>query len=163
MARSCLVALDQIQDPQNLGAIIRTAAFLGATGLITLRHSSAPLSAVVSKASAGALEFFPIIQETNLADVLARCRDAGYTIAGTALTEDSVDFRRVSPADQMVLVLGNEGSGLRPLTLKRCDAVVRIPGTPGVESLNVNAAAAILLQHFASPGPAALRDAPANP
>jgi len=145
---SCIVALDQIQDPQNLGAIIRTAAFLGASAVLTLRHGSAPLSAAVSKASAGALERFPVIQAANLSDSLLRCRDEGYTVIGTALSDEAVDFRGIARPERLVLVLGSEGEGMRSLSQKRCEFIVKIPGRPGTQSLNVNASAAILLQHF---------------
>jgi len=150
--RACLVALDQIQDPQNLGAIVRTAAFLGASAAITLRRGCAPLSAAVSKASAGALEFLPVIEVANLADALLRCRDNGFAVLGTGLGEEAVDFRTVGRPERLVLVLGSEGDGMRALSRRRCDCVVRIPGVPGTQSLNVNASAAILLQHFLGEG-----------
>lgn len=146
--RQLLVAMDQVEDPQNLGAVIRSAAFLGAAGLITLKRHAAPLSAAVSKASAGALEHFPLIQVGNLSESLQRLKKEGFMVVGAAGDESAVPFNEFSPADRMVLVLGNEGEGLRQLTRKRCDALLRIPGVGTVESLNVSAAAAILIQHF---------------
>lgn len=147
-SRHLLVALDQLEDPQNVGAIIRSAAFLGASAILTLKKHSAPLSPTVSKASAGALEHFPIIEVTNLSETLQTLKKQGYLILGATLEEDSLDFQTISKTEWMVLVLGNEGSGLRNLTIKRCDQLVHIPGKPNTESLNVSAAAAILIQHF---------------
>ena len=143
-----IIALDQLEDPQNVGAIIRTAAFLGADALITLKNRSAPLSPTVSKASAGALEYFPIIEVTNLAESLKQLKKQGFFVWGASLSDDSVPFTRASLTDWKVLVVGNEGSGLRQLTEKRCDQLIHIPGKSDTESLNVSAAAAILIQHF---------------
>ncbi|MCP4752230.1 MAG: 23S rRNA (guanosine(2251)-2'-O)-methyltransferase RlmB [Proteobacteria bacterium] len=143
-----LIALDQIEDPQNVGAIIRSAAFLGAGGLISLKKHSAPFSAVVSKASAGALEYFPIVQVANLSECLQRLKKEAFTVAGATSGDGSIDFREFPVTDDMVLVLGNEGQGLRNLTRKRCDYLIRIPGEKSTESLNVSAAAAILIQHL---------------
>lgn len=146
--KKLLIALDQIEDPQNVGAIIRSAAFLGADGLITLRNHAAPLSATVSKASAGALEHFPIIQVANLSECLQTLKKEGFTVLGAMMGEDSIDFKTAPVTDFMVLVLGNEGQGLRNLTQKRCDFLVYIPGKESTESLNVSAAAAILIQNL---------------
>ena len=143
-----LIALDQVEDPQNVGAIVRSAAFLGAGGILVLKNKAAPISAVVSKASAGALEYFPVVQVTNLAEALERLKKNGYFVAGATSGEESVDFKEATLAERMVLVLGNEGQGLRQLTMKRCDFLVHIPGDERAESLNVSAAAAILIQYF---------------
>jgi len=148
--RHLLVALDQVEDPQNTGAVIRSAAFLGATGLISLKKHAAPLSATVSKASAGALEHFPIIQVGNLSETLQQLKKEGFSVAGAAGEEDSIPFADMPLTPLMVLVMGNEGQGLRNLTRKRCDCLIRIPGSDMVESLNVSAAAAILIQHLVS-------------
>lgn len=147
-SRCLLVALDQLEDPQNVGAVIRSAAFLGASGIITLRNHSAPLSPSVSKASAGALEYFPIIEVTNLSDTLLKLKKEGFYILGSTLSTDSVRFKQLPLTEAMVLVMGNEGQGLRRLTEKRCDELVHIPGKKETESLNVSAAAAILIQHL---------------
>ena len=143
-----LIALDQIEDPQNVGAIIRSAAFLGADGVMTLKKHASPLSAAVSKASAGALEYFPVIQIPNLSESLQRLRKESFSIAGATVGDSSIDFTTFPVTDYSVLVLGNEGQGLRKLTQKRCDALVHIPGSDNTESLNVSAAAAILIHHF---------------
>lgn len=146
--RIVLVALDQLEDPQNVGAVIRSAAFLGAAGLITLKKHAAPLSATVSKASAGAMEYFPIIEVGNLAEAIQWLKRNGFSAIGSTLDVDSVRFNEATLTEQMVLVVGNEGQGLRKLTRKRCDQLVHIPGNYQTESLNVNAAAAILIQHL---------------
>ncbi len=150
-ASSLLVALDQVEDPRNLGSITRSAAFLGAQGLIVLRTRSAPLSAVASKASAGTLEFFPIVEVSNLSTALQRLQKEDFFVVGATLDE-AVDYRGIDPPARCVLVLGAEGSGLRKLTRRRCDQLVMIPreerGLPAAESLNVGVAAGILLAHF---------------
>jgi len=148
--RQLLIAMDQIEDPQNLGAVIRSAAFLGAAGLISLKKNSAPLSAAVSKASAGALEHFPVIEVVNLSETLQRLKKEAFSIVGAAGDEEAILFQEVPLADRMVLVMGNEGQGLRNLTRKRCDYLIRISGNETVESLNVSAAAAILIHHLVS-------------
>jgi 23S rRNA (guanosine2251-2'-O)-methyltransferase len=145
--KNLLVALDQLEDPQNVGAILRTAAFLGARGLITLARNAAPLSATVSKASAGAMEYFPIIVVNNLSECLQQLKKTGFLITGASST-DSLDYRELSQSEATVLVLGNEGQGLRNLTKRRCDYLIHIPGRQETESLNVSAASAILMQHL---------------
>jgi 23S rRNA (guanosine2251-2'-O)-methyltransferase len=146
--RCLLVAFDQLEDPQNVGAIIRSAAFLGASGIITLKKNSAPLTPAVSKASAGALEYFPIIEVANLSETLLRLKRDGFSITGATLSPDSIRFSEIPLTDAMVLVVGNEGQGLRRLTEKRCDSLIHIPGKKETESLNVSAAAAILIQYL---------------
>lgn len=145
--RKVIIALDQVEDPQNVGAIIRTAAFLGANAIVTLKKNAAPLTATVSKSSAGALEYFPIIQVPNLSEFLQKMKREGFAVFG-ASSDDSVDYRTLPVMDQVVLVMGNEGQGLRNLTKKRCDSLIHIPGNKETESLNVSAASAILIQHF---------------
>jgi len=148
---SLIVALDQVEDPQNLGSITRSAAFLGAHGLLVLRAHSAPLSAAASKASAGALEFFPVVEVSNLSTALQRLQKEDFFVVGAGL-EEAVDYRQLAPPLRCVLVLGAEGSGLRQLTRKRCDQLVMIPrgehASPATESLNVGVAAGILLAHL---------------
>jgi 23S rRNA (guanosine2251-2'-O)-methyltransferase len=146
--RQLLIALDQVEDPQNLGAVIRSAAFLGAVGLISLKKHAAPLSAAVSKASAGSLEHFPVIQVGNLSESLQRLKREGFTIAGAAGDGEAIPFHEMPLTERMVLVMGNEGQGLRNLTRRRCDFLIRIPGNETVESLNVSAAAAVLIHHL---------------
>lgn len=145
--KQLIIAFDQLEDPQNVGAIIRTAAFLGASAILTLRDHTPPLNATVSKASAGALEYFPIIQVGNLSETLVRLKKEAFELFG-ASSDDSVDFQEVHIPDRSVLIMGNEGQGLRNLTQKRCDHLIHITGNQSTESLNVSAASAILIQHF---------------
>jgi len=147
-----ILALDQIEDPQNVGGLVRAAAFLGARAVLVHRSRRAPLNATVSKASAGTLEAFPIGESGNLADALLRFAREGWRIVGSALDPTAVDHRRVDPGPPTVLVVGNEGRGIRTLTAKRCDTIVSIARRGPAESLNVTVAAAILLDHLTAPG-----------
>jgi 23S rRNA (guanosine2251-2'-O)-methyltransferase len=162
-ARPVLVVLDQVEDPQNLGAVVRNAAAFGAAGLVIPRHHAAPLSPAASKASAGELETFPVFEATNLARFLDACKERGYWVAGTVVSggDPLSGFRRDTP---VVLVLGNEGRGLRPLVERHCDFRLTIPTREGT-SLNVSAASAIALYHLLGTGPSASApaDAPEPP
>jgi 23S rRNA (guanosine2251-2'-O)-methyltransferase len=146
-----IVALDQVQDPQNLGAICRTAECAGATAVVIPERRSAEVTPAVCKASAGAVEHLPIGRVRNLADFLGEAKAAGIWCygadAGAALRYDAVDFS--GPA---ALVLGSEGRGLRPRVAGACDALVSIPLRGRIESLSVAAAAAVLLYAAAARG-----------
>jgi 23S rRNA (guanosine2251-2'-O)-methyltransferase len=142
--RPLIVCLDQVSDPRNLGAVIRSAEGAGATGVVVPAHGSATITAAVAKASAGAVEHLPLAVVPNLARYLAEIkRDDLWSYAATGDAEASLwetDF-----AGGTVFVLGAEGRGLRPLVRRTCDAAVRIPLAGKVESLNVSVAAALLL------------------
>lgn len=139
-----IVALDEVQDPQNVGAIARSAECAGATGLVLPRHRSADVTPAVCKASAGAVEHLPVAHVRNVADYLREAKHAGCWVYGAAA--DGTDFRRPDyGTDGVVLVMGAEGRGLRPRVREACDALVSIPLRGRVESLNVSAAAAVLL------------------
>jgi 23S rRNA (guanosine2251-2'-O)-methyltransferase len=151
-ASPLLVALDQVQDPQNLGSICRTAECAGAAGVVIPERRSAEVTAAVCKASAGAVEHLPVARVRNLADFLAQAREAGCWCygasakgAGSAEREpvsyDSPDYA----GGGVVLVLGSEGSGLRPRVAKACDELIALPLLGRVESLGVSAAAAAML------------------
>lgn len=139
-----IVALDQVQDPGNLGAICRTAEAAGATGVVIPERRAAPVTAAVCRASAGAVEHLPVARVRNLADFLADARSAGCWCYGAspqaAVPYDVPDFR-----GGVVLVLGSEGPGLRPRVAGACDELLAIPHRGRVGSLNVAAAAAVLL------------------
>jgi 23S rRNA (guanosine2251-2'-O)-methyltransferase len=139
-----LVALDEVTDPHNLGAVARVAEGAGADGLLVTRRRSAAVTPAVARASAGAVEHLAIARVENLADTLIRAKRPGlwsYGAAGDAQQAyDSQDYR-----DGTVFVLGAEGRGLRPRVLASCDAAVSIPMAGRVESLNVSTAAAVLL------------------
>jgi len=139
-----LLALDQVQDPQNLGALCRTAECGGVAGVVIVERRAAQVTPAVCKASAGAVEHLPIARVRNLADFLARAKRGGCwcygASAGARTAYDQPDYR-----GGVVLVLGGEGSGLRPRVADTCDALVALPVRGSVASLNVSAAGAILL------------------
>jgi 23S rRNA (guanosine2251-2'-O)-methyltransferase len=138
-----IVALDEIQDPQNLGAIARSAEAAGASGIVIPRHRSAQVTAAAAKASAGAVEHLKIAQVRNLADYLGEAKGAGCWVYGAAAK--GRPYREPDYTGGVVLVLGAEGTGLRPRVRALCDDVVSLPMRGRVDSLNVSAAAAVLL------------------
>lgn len=142
--QSLIVALDQVQDPQNLGAIVRSAECAGATGLVLPERRSAEVTPAVCKASAGAVEHLPVAQTRNLADFLAAAKRGGLWCYG-ADQDGPTDYASADLSGPVVLVLGSEGRGLRPRVAASCDAVVAIPLRGRVQSLSVSAAAAVLL------------------
>lgn len=142
--RSLLIALDQVTDPGNLGAIMRTADVAGADGVITTKHRSAAMTPHAYKAAAGAAEHIPVARESNLVQTLEACKAAGYWIAGAS--EHAEQSVWDAPMDgRLVLVMGSEGEGLARLTQRQCDFLVSLPVTGPVGSLNVSAAAAALV------------------
>ena len=146
-----IVALDQIQDPQNLGSICRTAECAGADGVVIPERRAAEVTPAVCKASAGAVEHLPVARVRNMADFLAQARDAGCWSYGASAAGATAD-RATVPYDTpdyagsgVVLVLGSEGSGLRPRVAGACDQLVALPLLGRVQSLGVSAAASALL------------------
>lgn len=139
-----IVALDQVQDPQNLGAICRTSECAGASGLVIPERRSAAVTAAVCKAAAGATEHLPIARVRNLADFLRDAKRAGLWCYG-ADADGGVGYTEVDWRGGVVLVLGSEGRGLRPRVMSACDATVAIPLHGRVGSLGVGAAAAVLV------------------
>jgi len=139
-----LVALDQVQDPRNLGAVCRSAEFAGATGVIVPERRSAAVTAATCKASAGAVEHLEVAHVRNLADWLAEAKAAGFWIWG-ADAEARSSAWDVDLKGPTVLVLGGEGKGIRPRVAKACDGLISLPRRGEVESLNVSAAATALL------------------
>jgi 23S rRNA (guanosine2251-2'-O)-methyltransferase len=143
-----LVALDQVQDPQNLGAICRTAEAAGATGVIVPERRSAEVTAAVCKASAGAVEHLPIARVRNLTDFLITAKSAGCWCYG-ADAAGRTSYTGVDYSGGVVLVLGSEGQGIRPRVAAACDDLVALPLRGRIESLGVSAAAAVLLYEVA--------------
>ena len=139
-----IVALDQVQDPQNLGAICRTAECAGAAGVVLPERRSADVTAAVCKASAGAVEHLPIAKVRNLADFLTHAKAAGVWCYG-ADRAGPIGYSSVDWSGATVLVLGSEGRGLRPRVAAACDALVALPVRGKIESLSVAAAAAVLI------------------
>ena len=148
-AAPLLVALDQISDPHNLGAIVRSSVAFGADAVITLKDRAAPVTPVVVRASAGATERARIARVTNLARTLDGLRERGMQVLGLAAdAQDSLDSFSYGNAGR-VLVIGSEGDGLRRLTREHCDALVRIDMPGGFDSLNASVAASIALYESA--------------
>lgn len=146
-----IVALDQIQDPQNLGSICRTAECAGVAGVVIPERRAAEVTPAVCKASAGAVEHLPIARVRNVADFLSDARKADCWCYGASASERAggrgpVPYDRPDYAGSgVVLVLGSEGEGLRPRVAKACDELIALPLLGRIESLNVSAAAAALL------------------
>lgn len=138
-----LVALDELKDPQNVGAIIRTAEGAGAHGLVMTRHRTAPVGPGVERASAGAIEHLPVVPVVNLREALTKLKEAGCWIVGADMA-GAGEYTAYDFARPVVLVMGEEEKGLRDLTRKTCDDLVRIPLRGKVGSLNVSASAAVL-------------------
>jgi 23S rRNA (guanosine2251-2'-O)-methyltransferase len=140
-----LVALDEITDPHNFGAIVRSAVAFGAHGVLTLKQRAAPVTPVVVRASAGATEHARIARVTNLANTLQALAKEGYDVIGLA-AEGADDLRALGPRTRPTcLVVGSEGHGLRRLVRERCTQLVRIPMDGPIASLNASVAAGIAL------------------
>ncbi|HLX33180.1 MAG TPA: 23S rRNA (guanosine(2251)-2'-O)-methyltransferase RlmB [Gaiellaceae bacterium] len=139
-----LACLDQVSDPRNLGAVLRSAEGAGATGVVLPSHGSARVTAAVCRASAGAVEHVPIAVVTNLARYLAEIKSGDLWIVG-AVGESGTPMWQADLSGGIVFVFGAEGKGLRPLVRRTCDVEVSIPQLGRVESLNVSVAAALLL------------------
>jgi 23S rRNA (guanosine2251-2'-O)-methyltransferase len=139
-----LVALDQVQDPRNLGAVCRSAEFAGAAGVAIPERRSAELTAVACKASAGAVEHLDVVRVRNLTDWLAAAKKAGFWIWGADAEAEQAPWQ-VDLTGPTVLVLGGEGKGLRPRVASACDGSVALPRAGRVDSLNVAAACSALL------------------
>ena len=139
-----LIALDQVQDPRNLGAVCRSAEFAGATGVVVPERRSATVTASTCKASAGAVEHLQVAHVRNLADWLGEAKAAGFWIWGADADAKSSAWE-VDLKGPTVLVLGGEGKGIRPRVASACDGLVSLPRRGEVESLNVSAAATALL------------------
>lgn len=139
-----LLALDGIQDPQNLGALIRSAACAGVQGVIIPKDRACGVTPTVEKASAGAVETVPVIQVTNLVQALDHLKQSGCWVFGLA-GESGKDIYQLDYTGNLVVVIGSEGEGIRPLVRKHCDGVVAIPQYGGVSSLNASVAGGIVL------------------
>ena len=139
-----LVICDELSDPHNLGAILRTAECAGAHGLIIPKRRSVGLTAVVAKTSAGALEYLPVARVSNIVNTIRELKERGLWIYGTAADADS-SLYRTNLTGPAAIVIGNEGEGMSRLVRESCDVLVSIPMKGKISSLNASAAAAVML------------------
>ena len=139
-----IVICDELSDPHNLGAILRSAECAGAHGVIIPKRRSVGLTATVAKASAGAVEYMKVARVTNVSAAIAELKEKGVWIFGTA-AEGSIPMYKADLTGPTAIVIGNEGVGMSQLVRKNCDVMVNIPMAGHISSLNASAAASILL------------------
>lgn len=146
---NCVVLmLDQVTDPHNVGAILRSACAFGVKAVIQQRRHAPAAEGVLAKTASGAVEHIPLIEETNLADAVKELKNAGYNSFALDERGDDIDKIISRPAGKCVLILGAEGKGIRPKIRESCHRVVKIPTSGKIAALNVSNAAAICLFHL---------------
>lgn len=145
--RAVLAVLDEITDPRNVGAILRSAAAFGAAGMVVTRHNAALETGALAKAASGALDQVPVAEAPNLRRALEQLKEAGFWCLGLDHPAEQA-MGREAPPPKTAWVLGAEGRGLRQLTARSCDSLIEIPISPAMESLNVSNAAAIALYEW---------------
>lgn len=138
------VILDELEDPHNLGSILRTADAAGVHGIIIPKRRSVGLTATVAKTSAGALEYVPVVRVTNISDTITELKERSVWIAGLDM-EGAQDYRYLDGTMPLALIVGNEGKGISRLVKKNCDFVVNLPMVGEVSSLNASVACSLLL------------------
>lgn len=139
-----IILLDELEDPQNFGAILRTAEAVGVHGVVIPKRRSVQLNATVFKTSAGAAEYVKVAQVVNVAQTLKNLRGLGLKIVGSDVSAE-VDFKQADLTGGIVLIIGSEGKGMRRLTRENCDLLIKIPMVGKINSLNASAAAAVLM------------------
>ena len=140
-----IVILDELEDPHNLGAIIRTAECVGAHGVIVPKRRSASLSYTVAKASAGAVEYMRVARVTNISKLIDGLKERGVWIYGADM--DGEDYQSCDMSGACAIVIGNEGKGISRLVREKCDVIVSLPMRGKINSLNASVAAGILMYH----------------
>lgn len=140
-----VMVLDSLQDPHNIGAIIRSSLASGAVGVIVTRERSAPLGGTAAKSSAGAISHIDICQVTNLVTALKKLKEIGFWVFGTVKDADAVSLYDADLTVPTALVVGSEGKGVRPLVKKECDILLSIPMEGDLDSLNSSVAAGVVL------------------
>ncbi len=139
-----IVLLDEIEDPQNLGAILRTCDAVGVHGVIIPKRRNAPINSTVAKTSAGAVEYVKIAKVTNVAQTLKELKKLNLTIVGSDMTGE-IEFTKADLTGGICFVIGNEGKGMRRLTRENCDLLVNIPMIGKINSLNASVAGAVIM------------------
>ena len=142
-----IVILDEIEDPHNLGAIVRTAECSGAHGVIIKKRHSAGLSYTVAKASAGAIEYVPVARVTNISATIDELKEKGIWVYGADM--DGTDYRKCDFSGGAAIVIGNEGKGISRLVREKCDTIVSLPLKGKINSLNASVAAGIIMYKIA--------------
>lgn len=144
-----IILLDELEDPQNFGAILRTAEAVGVHGVIIPKRRSVQLNATVFKTSAGAAEYVKVAQVTNVAQTLKYLRGQGLKVVGSDMNAE-LEFKQADLTGGIVLVIGSEGKGMRRLTRENCDELIKIPMVGKINSLNASAAGAVLMYEIFS-------------
>ena len=139
-----IILLDELEDPRNFGAILRTADAVGVHGVIIPKRRSVSLNSTVAKTSAGAVEYVKVAQVTNIAQTLKKFHELDLKIVGSDISAEK-NFSEVDLTGGIVLIIGNEGKGMRRLTKENCDLLVKIPMVGKINSLNASVAGAILM------------------
>lgn len=144
-----ILLLDELEDPQNFGALLRTAEAVGVHGVIIPKRRSVQLNATVYKTSAGAAQYVKVAQVTNVAQTLKQLRGLGLKVVGADMGAQ-VDFKQADMTGGVVLIVGSEGRGMRRLTRESCDVLIKIPMVGKINSLNASAAGAVLMYEIFS-------------
>lgn len=143
-----LLILDQIQDPHNFGAIIRTAAASGVSAIIVANKNQVDVTSTVERVAVGTTNKIKIIKVANITNTIAKLKQEKFWVYGTSLSETSVDYRQIDYKGKTAIVIGSEGKGIKPIIQKACDQNIVIPLKNNVESLNASVATAVVLYHI---------------